>query len=118
MFQTGALPTELERRNPRRGADGVETPGFEPGEGWMQTIPAIPSAIPMGTWCSGSGGEIRTHCQRVNSPLLCQLSYPGMSTTGGSRTPILWFEARDVHSVTPRWRVPLKRHMAVLEENC
>ena len=25
----------------------------------------------------GSGGETRTHNLRINSPMLCQLSYPG-----------------------------------------
>lgn len=30
---------------------------------------------------TGSGGGARTHDKRINSPLLCQLSYPGREPT-------------------------------------
>ena len=34
----------------------------------------------MGTLFAGSGSRARTCDKWINSPLLCQLSYPGMST--------------------------------------
>ena len=35
--------------NSQRTSDTtVETPGFEPGAGWVQTIHAVPSAVPWG----------------------------------------------------------------------
>ena len=34
---------------------------------------------------TGSGGGARTHDKRINSPLLCQLSYPGREVQGYQR---------------------------------
>ena len=34
---------------------------------------------------TGSGGGARTHDKRINSPLLCQLSYPGREPKGYQR---------------------------------
>ena len=36
----------------------------------------------------GSGGGARTHGQRINSPSLCQLSYPGRSLHLIGGTPV------------------------------
>ena len=35
----------------------------------------------------GSGGGARTHDLRINSPTLCQLSYPGIVTTKDTNRP-------------------------------
>ena len=50
----------------------VEIPGFEPGKGWVQAIPAVPSAIPI---CSGR--TVRTPISLGNSEVLSLLSYTG-----------------------------------------
>ncbi len=54
---------------------------------------------------SGSDGRTRTSILLLNRELLSRLSYIGMRTAGGIRTPSLWFEARDARSVTPQRRV-------------
>ena len=50
----------------------VEIPGFEPGKGWVQAIPAVPSAIPI---CSGR--TVRTPISLGNNEVLSLLSYTG-----------------------------------------
>lgn len=50
---------------------------------------------------TGSGGGARTHGQRINSPSLCQLSYPGREMTGYQR-----------HRQAPQWPNRLRGNSA------
>ena len=66
-------------RNQTRQDGGVTSLAEAEAEGHPQNveIPDSSTEMPRNQGPSSSGGGARTHDLRINSPMLCQLSYPG-----------------------------------------
>lgn len=114
MDPAGQFLIHLVQQFPQETAKEPAPGGFPWSSSDSNRLPPAckAGALPVELEPHRSGRRDRTSTSPRNRRLLYQLSYTGMrastvallSTTGGIRTPTLWFEARDAHSLTPRWR--------------